>query len=90
MHGIFLAFFAHALATIHIFLLLLAYDTYQILSKNLENELFVKLFHKTISQTSSCELSDHLVDASIKFVKYLNSNWCIDLHITPYTFSNFE
>jgi hypothetical protein len=35
---------------VHIFLLLLAYNTYQILSKNLENELFVKLFHKTISQ----------------------------------------
>jgi hypothetical protein len=41
-------------------------DTYQTLSINLENELFVKLVEKKISQTSGCELTDHLVDASIK------------------------
>jgi hypothetical protein len=41
-------------------------DTYQTLSINLENELFVKLVEKKISQTSGCELTGHLVDASIK------------------------
>jgi hypothetical protein len=63
------------------------YDTYQILSENLENELFFKLVEKIISQTSGCELTNHLVDASIKIIKYINGNWCIDLQISPYIHS---
>jgi hypothetical protein len=45
------------------------------LLKNLENELILKLVEKTISQTSDCELTVHLVDASFKVIKYLNDNW---------------
>jgi hypothetical protein len=48
---------------------------------------YLSLVEKTISQTSGCELINHLVDASIKIIKYLNGNWCIDLQISHYILS---
>jgi hypothetical protein len=47
----------------------------------------VKLVEKIISQISGGDLTSHLVEASIKIIKYLNGNWCIDLQISPYILS---
>jgi hypothetical protein len=50
----------------------------------------VKLVEKIISQISGGDLTGHLVEASIKIIKYLNGNWCIDLQISPYIHSQMR